>query len=112
MDTPEEDGQGVLFRRDRDQVYVDGHSAVSENRDGRKTRLLTQEIQINQTIGSSAENELARGSALGDVVGRAGRNASGNPRHSDDEVQMDMPKSQAKLGWDGSVAVPFPENRG
>ncbi len=45
---------------------------------------------------------MARGSALGDVVGRAGRNASGNPGHSDDKVQMDMPNSQAKRGWDGS----------
>ncbi|QOY86794.1 hypothetical protein IRI77_29025 [Paludibaculum fermentans] len=79
-----------------------GHSTVSENRDGRKARLLTQEIQTNQTIGSSKKNELARGSALGDVVDRAGRNASGNPGHSDDKVQMDMPNSQAKLGWDGS----------
>ncbi len=79
-----------------------GHSTVSENRDVRKARLLTQEIQINQTIGASTKNELARGSALGDVVSCAGRNASGNPGHSDDKVQMDMPNSQAKRGWDGS----------
>jgi hypothetical protein len=102
MDTPEKDSQGVLLRRHGNQVDVVGHQAVSENRDGRKARLLTQEIEINQTIGSGTEDELARGTALGDVVGRAGRNASGNPGHSDDKVQMDMPNSQAKLGWDGS----------
>jgi hypothetical protein len=54
-------------------VYVVWHQAVSENADAGLPAVLSEQIEIDAAVSLGVEDDLAVGSALGDVIGSFGQ---------------------------------------
>jgi hypothetical protein len=58
-------------------VYVVWHQAVSENADPGLTAVFSEQIEVDAAVSLGVEDDLAVGSALGDVMGRSGQDQPG-----------------------------------
>ncbi len=57
--TAQQDGEGIYFRRDGDEMYVVGHQAVSEDANFGVGGLFEKEIEVDEVIGTSSEADTA-----------------------------------------------------
>ena len=62
--SPEDDGQGVFFGRDDDEVDVIGEQAVSQNAEGLGGGIFAELSEVDHAVASAVEDELAAGTAL------------------------------------------------
>lgn len=98
--TAQQDGEGIFLRRDGDEMYVVRHQAVSEDAYFGVCGLFAKEIEVDEVIGTSSEDDSAGGSALGDLMGHSVRDEAGSSRRSVEMVLAGLPESQGKPRWD------------
>lgn len=81
MGSAERNSKRIRLIRDRDQMNMIRHQAISEDAEVRLAGRGAEPIEIDLAIGVSEEDRLAVGSALGNVMGKTDGDGSGKSWH-------------------------------
>jgi hypothetical protein len=81
MHAAEEDAQGFVPRRHRQQMHMVGHQAPSQESDLGVAEILAQQTQVGEAIFVGGEGLAPVHAPLGDVAWDLGQHASASPRH-------------------------------
>jgi len=79
------EGERKRFRspRDDNQMHVVGHQAIADERETLELAVGPEEVKVDQAVGIGLEYELARVTALCDMIGRIGEKNTGKASHDE-----------------------------
>ena len=82
VDAAEEHRQGVGMLRNHNKMNVIGHKAPSQDANAAVALAFAHEVEVDTAVGNGAEDDLAIGAPLGDMVGESGDHVAGVARHT------------------------------